>query len=61
MLKLATPLALIATAGAALAHPGHDAAVSLGTAHWLTEWSHWIVLALAGLVARRVRQEDQIP
>ncbi|MEE4120441.1 MAG: hypothetical protein V2I65_15670 [Paracoccaceae bacterium] len=72
MLKFATPLALLATAGAALAHPGHDAAAAQGAAHWLTEWSHWIVLALAGLVmaelgrrairarvARRSRREDR--
>jgi hypothetical protein len=72
MLKIAPPVALLSTAGAALAHPGHDAAAAQGAAHWLTEWSHWIVLALAGLVvaelgrravrallARRSRREDR--
>ncbi len=51
-------LALLASTGAALAHPGHDAAVADGAAHWFTQPDHWIVLALVALVitegARRV-------
>jgi hypothetical protein len=68
---VAAPLAVLATTGAAVAHPGHDAAITHGAAHWLTEWSHWIVVALAlltvveiarrairFLIVRRARQED---
>ncbi len=50
MSKLA-PLALLATAGAAAAHSGHEAALTDGAAHWLSDPSHWIVLALGALVA----------
>jgi len=46
-----SPLALLATAGAAAAHSGHDAAVTEGAAHWLRDPDHWIVLALGALVA----------
>ncbi len=49
MLRTST-LALLASAGAALAHPGHDAAVAEGAVHWLLQPSHWIVLALGALV-----------
>ena len=53
MSRLVTAIWL-ASAGAALAHPGHDAAVAEGAAHWLTTPSHWIVLALAALVATEI-------
>jgi hypothetical protein len=44
-------LILMASAGAALAHPGHETAHAQGAAHWLTDPSHWVVLALALLLA----------
>jgi Spy/CpxP family protein refolding chaperone len=50
MLKHAT-LTLFLSAGAALAHPGHEAAAAQGAAHWFSSPSHWIVLALGILVA----------
>ncbi len=43
--------AYILSAGAALAHAGHDEAVVYGDAHWLTTGDHVIVLILgAGLL-----------
>ena len=46
------------SAGAALAHGGHEAAVVQGDAHWLMQGDHLAVLALGvvcvGLVGRRV-------
>jgi len=44
----------LASAGAALAHPGHDAAIAEGAAHWFSTPSHWIVLALAALAATEI-------
>lgn len=43
-------IAFVATATAAQAHTGHEAAVTQGEAHWLTQGDHLAVLALAGLV-----------
>ena len=40
--------AYILTAGAALAHPGHDAASVDGSAHWLTQTDHIAVLVALG-------------
>lgn len=73
MIKHAVPI-LLAGAGAAQAHPGHEAAHVEGPAHWLGAADHWIVLALAALVAaeigrralraraaRRDRQKDPAP
>jgi len=44
------------SAGAALAHGGHEEALAQGDVHWLTSPDHAIVLGLAGfalgLVAR---------
>lgn len=46
------------SAGAALAHGGHEAAVVQADAHWLTTGDHVILLLLAGiavgLIARPV-------
>ncbi|SMX30683.1 hypothetical protein [Actibacterium lipolyticum] len=48
------------TAGAAVAHPGHDAAALQGQAHWLGQADHIAVVALvaalgAVIVYRRPR------
>lgn len=43
--------ALVAAGAVAGAHPGHDAELAAGAAHWFTEPSHWIVIALSGLLA----------
>ena len=40
-------IAYFATATAALAHPGHDAAVVEGQAHWLTQPDHIVVVGLS--------------
>ena len=46
------------SAGAALAHGGHETAVVQGDVHWLMQGDHLAVLGLvvlfAGLVGRRV-------
>ena len=46
--------ALLATAGMASAHPGHEAAVAQGVAHWLADPAHWAVLALGALVLAEI-------
>jgi len=46
--------ALLATAGMASAHPGHEAAEAQGVAHWLADPAHWAVLALAALVLAEI-------
>lgn len=43
--------AYILSAGAALAHGGHEEAVVMGDAHWFTTGDHVIVLVLAAFVA----------
>lgn len=40
---------LLSTTLPALAHSGHEAAVTKGNVHWLTEADHLIVVALAVL------------
>lgn len=51
----------ILSAGSALAHGGHEAAVTQGDAHWLLQVDHVVVLALVlamgRLVVRRVSAE----
>jgi hypothetical protein len=49
-----TAAALLATAGMAAAHPGHEAAAAEGAAHWLTDPAHWAVLALGALVLAEI-------
>ncbi len=46
MMKYAA-LALLATASAASAHPGHEAPVPDGAAHWLTSVDHLAVVGTA--------------
>jgi hydrogenase/urease accessory protein HupE len=46
--------AFLATAGMASAHPGHEAAVAQGLAHWLTDPAHWAVLALGAVVLAEI-------
>ncbi len=41
----------ILSAGAALAHGGHEAAVTEGYSHWFTSGDHMVVLVLAAFAA----------
>ncbi|MEE3359915.1 MAG: hypothetical protein VX248_08185 [Pseudomonadota bacterium] len=56
-MKYAIP-AYILSAGAALAHTGHTAAVAQGDAHWLSQPDHLVVVGLAivaaGMAVRHV-------
>lgn len=59
--------AYVLSASAALAHEGHEAAVTQGDLHWLTQPDHLVVLALGAAVAaltvmrvvRERRREDR--
>ncbi len=42
--------AYVLTAGAALAHPGHEAALTHGDAHWLMAWDHLAVVGTASVL-----------
>ncbi|WP_095590906.1 hypothetical protein [Actibacterium ureilyticum] len=44
-------IAYLLGAGAALAHGGHEAAVTEGAGHWLRQPDHLVVLGLAVLAA----------